>query len=186
MNKAKWREYLEYARSGKAKAIAFVRKNLKHANDSKWVDILEFRELYANDELKPESNQIKKPKGLCYGFIKCSLYPKKSEPCYPSRKHFESDEQYISICRYITWATANGDIKLLKSRKYIPPTYIIHGKLLLVSSPDTFFVPGTPPEILELLDNFYDRTNPLWDKAVHYISRPIYEYQIIGIKRVKN
>jgi hypothetical protein len=35
-----------------------------------------------------------------------------------------------------------------------------------------------PPEIKALANNLYDRTNPLWDKALQYVNKPEFVYEI--------
>jgi hypothetical protein len=41
-----------------------------------------------------------------------------------------------------------------------------------------YFRSDAPPEIKALANNLYDRTNPLWDKAMQYINEPEFVYEV--------
>jgi hypothetical protein len=41
-----------------------------------------------------------------------------------------------------------------------------------------YFRDDAPPEIKALANNLYNRTNPLWDKAMQYLNKPEFVYKI--------
>jgi hypothetical protein len=47
-----------------------------------------------------------------------------------------------------------------------------------------YFRDDAPPEIKALADNLYDRTDPLWDKAMQYINAPEFVYEIKQIRMI--
>ena len=168
------KKYLEYANSAEARAVLFVKKHLKQADNTVWVDILD---CYA-----PAGYETEK---LMFKYVSCELFPRKTTPRYPHRSQFKDEYDYITECRAITWETARKDINMLSLRGYIGRKYKISGvsypkypnlkpgRTMIKPDPDKFFVESAPPEIKALAKNLNDRTDPLWEKAMQYIS-PLY------------
>lgn len=168
-------KYLAYANSEEAYAILFVKKYLKQADSSVWIDILDYD--------APLSYETKR---LMFKSVTCELFPKKTTPRYPTHKQFHNKDDYIIACRAVTWKTANRDIAMLRQKHYAGRRYRIRGMLYqdIEPGPETLFIPSAPPEIKVLAENLNDRTDPLWDIAVQYIQPNRHKFKITGIKRL--
>ena len=164
--------YLPYATSEEALAILFVRKYLKKADNTVWVDILTWdAPLYYN------------PFALEFKQVRCELFPKKTKPKYPPRSNFSGDAEYRLICRAITWEITNRDIKNYRSNGVKGKKYIIDAvRYRLKINSKNYFVDSAPSEIKALAKNLNDRTDPLWEKALKYTRNP-YVFKIMSIKR---
>jgi len=83
------------------------------------------------------------------------------------------------MARAITWETAHKDIEQQKSKSVASRKFKITGISYDKNrSNKDFFREDAPPEIKALANNFYDRTNPLWDKAWQYVNKPEFVYEI--------
>ena len=176
------KQYREYSETEESRAILFVKQHLKQANNQVWIDILKSRELDYWPNLKANSNKTQ-DKGPFFAFVRCELYPRKTQPKYPPKRKDQSPGDYISLCRAITWEAAHQDIEKLSWRGYKGPVYEIFGRVQPIKSA-TLFVPDAPPEIQALAANPNDRTDPLWDKAFRYLTAKE-EFRISGVRRVR-
>ena len=157
--------YSEYARSDEAKAVQFVRQYLNRADDTKWVDILDWRDM---SRIAEEYDIVPEIYGVTlFRRVECELFPKLHVPVYPKRSRFKDDYSYRAACAEATWRTATQDIQTLRGRGYHGPRYSLSGRIEY-QEPPCRFVPGTPPEIMALLDNPNDYTDPLWERAMRY------------------
>lgn len=167
MKDADVRKYLDYARTPEAYAVLFVKKYLDRADSRFWIDILNCDAPAGYDY-----------EHLMFKSVTCELFPRKHVPVYPPRRAFQSEHDYVTTCRALTWEAATGDIAILRRHGYHGAKYRIdgvsfpkHKSRLHLEPPDpaTFFVDGAPPEIKALANNLSDRTDPLWDKAMRYV-----------------
>ena len=184
--KNEYKELLEqfrrYSETQESRAILFVKRHLKQANDKYWVNILKSRELDRYPALKPGADG-KKDEGPFFGFVRCELYPRRTKPDYPPRRKYQSDGAYVTICRALTWEAAHDDIEHLSMRGYKGPIYEIFAELKPIKGAG-LFVPDAPPEIQALAKNPNDRTDPLWDEAVRYLAATE-KFRIRGIRRAR-
>lgn len=165
------KKYLEYANTEEALAILFVKKYLAQAKGH-WVDILD----YQRYEMSKDN--------LHFRFVEGGLYKRKIQPQYPSKSAYTIDgkfdeRRYYLMIRAITWETAHKDIEQQKSKKVASRKFKITGISYEKNrSNKDFFREDAPPEIKALANNLYDRTNKLWDKALQYVNKPEFVYEI--------
>ena len=173
-------QFRRYTQTEESRAILFVKKHLKQADNTVWVNILKCREANFYPSLKPDSD---KDKGPFFEFIRCELYPRKTQPKYPPKRKNQTPEDYVNLCRAITWEAAHNDIDDLAARGYYGPVYEIFGQVKAIPGA-TLFRPDAPPEIQALAANPNDRTDPLWDEAIKYLAARE-EFKIMNIRRAK-
>lgn len=163
--------YREYASSEEAFAVLLVKKHLAQAKGH-WVDVVNCRRY----ELSPDN--------MHFRFVVGGLFKRKIQPDYPLRSAYtingKLDERaYYLMARAITWETAHTDIEQQKAKRVTPLKFEIEGVSYDKNKSSTgYFRDDAPPEIKALADNLYDRTNPLWDNALHYINAPEFVYEI--------
>lgn len=175
--------YLEYANSPEAFAVLFVRKYLKSADTTVWVSVLDY------EAYNPEKLQFKS--------VRCELVPRRTRPRYPSQSGFSSKHDYVMACRAATWEAANRDIAVWYHAGRQGKEFLICGvsypkkKRLLDINPEKFFRPDAPSEIRALANDLSDRTDPLWDKALAWVSPEYagssddgYVFKIRSVKRL--
>jgi hypothetical protein len=164
-------KYLEYASTEEAFAVLFVKKHLAQAKGN-WVDIVDFR------RYEMSSNK------LHFRFVLGGLYKRKIQPQYPAKSAYTIDgrfdeRRYRLMIRAITWKTAHKDIEQQKSKNVASRKFKITGISYDKNrSNKDFFRKDAPPEIKALANNLYDRTNPLWGKALQYVNKPEFVYEI--------
>lgn len=165
------KKYLEYANTEESFAVLFVKKHLAQAKGH-WVDIGNYRRY----EMSPDN--------LHFRFVVGSLYRRKIHPQYLHRSLYTNngkfDERgYYLMTRAITWETAHTDIEQQKIRKVVPLKFEVTGVSYDKNRNNkSYFRDDAPPEIQALADNLYDRTNPLWDRAIQYVNAPEYVYEV--------
>lgn len=165
------KKYLEYAKTEEVFAVLFVKKHLSQA-EGHWVDIIDCRRY----EMSLDN--------LHFRFVVGGLYKRKIQPQYPSKSAYTIDGKfdehgYYLIIRAITWETAHKDIEQQKSKNVAPRNFKITGISYDKNrSNKDFFLEDAPPEIKVLANNLYDRTNPLWDRALQYANKPEFVYEI--------
>jgi hypothetical protein len=163
--------YLKYANTEEAFAVIFVKKHLAQAKGH-WVDIVDCRryEMSSDD--------------LHFRFVVGGLYKRKIKPQYPSKSAYTIDgkfdeRRYYLMTRAITWETAHKDIEQQKSKNVAVSKFKITGVSYDKNrSNKDFFREDASPEIKALANNLYDRTNPLWAKALQYVNKPEFVYEI--------
>lgn len=165
------KKYLEYASTDEAFAVLFVKKNLAQA-EGHWVDIDDCQRYEMSSD------------NLHFRFVVGGLYKRKIQPQYPSKSTFTIDGKfdergYYLMIRAITWETAHKDIEQQKSKKVAASKFKITGVSYDRNRDNkNYFRDDAPPEIKALANNLYDRTNPLWGKAMQYVSEPDFVYKI--------
>jgi len=121
---------------------------------------------------------------LHFRFVVGSLYKRKIQPQYPSKNEYTIDgkfdeRSYYSMTRAITWETANKDIEQQKLKYVAASKFKITGVSYDRNRNNKdYFQDDAPPEIKALAKNLYDRTNPLWEKAMQYVNKPEFVYEI--------
>jgi len=116
----RFRKYLEYASTDEARAVLFVKKNLKKAS-GRWIDIINctpYNSHNIND--------------LEFKLVVCGLFVKKIKPKYPLKENFISngkfkEKEYYLAVRAITWETAHADISEQKSKGIVGDNFEIKG-----------------------------------------------------------
>ena len=165
------KKYLEYANTEEAFAVLFVKKHLAQAKGH-WVDIVDFRRYEISSD------------NLHFRFVVGGLYKRKIQPQYPSKSAYTIDGKfnergYYLMARAITWETAHKDIEQQKSKNVAASKFKITGVSYDKNrSNKDYFRDDAPPEIKALAKDLYDRTNPLWDKAMRYVNKPEFVYEI--------
>lgn len=165
------KKYLEYANTEESFAVLFVKKHLAQAKGY-WVDIGNYRRY----EMSADN--------LHFRFVVGSLYRRKIHPQYPPRSLYtingKFDERgYYLMTRAITWETAHTDIEQQKIKKVVALRFEVTGISYDKNrNSKSYFRDDAPPEIQALADNLYDRTNPLWDRAMQYVNAPEYVYEV--------
>jgi len=165
------KKYLKYARTDEAFAVLFVKKHLAEAKGH-WVDVVNCRRYEMSSEK------------LHFRFVVGGLYKRKIQPQYPSKSAYIIDDKfdqksYYLTIRAITWETAHKDIEQQKSKKRASRRFKINGISYEKNrSNRDFFREDAPPEIKALANNLHDRTNPLWDKALQFVNKPEFVYEI--------
>ena len=153
------KKYIEYANTEEAFAVLFVKKYLPQAKGH-WVDIVDCRRYEMSSDK------------LHFRFV----YPSKS--AYTIDGKFDEHAYYLMI-RAITWETAHKDIEQQKSKNGAARKFKITGVSYDQNrSNRDYFRDDAPPEIKALAKDLYDRTNPLWDKAMQYVNKPKFVYKI--------
>ena len=169
-DKLLWK-YLEYANTEEAFAVLFVKKHLDQAKGH-WVDVLECRRYEMSDD------------DLHFRFVVGGLYKRRIQPQYPPESAYTVDgkfdeRRYYLMIRSITWETAHKDIAQQKSNNVAAVRFKITGVSYDKNRDNKdFFRADAPPEIKALAKNLYDRTDPLWDKAMQYTNEPEFVYKI--------
>jgi len=83
------------------------------------------------------------------------------------------------MVRAITWETAHKDIEQQKSKNVAASKFKITGVSYDINRDNkNYFRDDAPPEIKALANNLYDRTDPLWGKAMQYVREPEFVYRI--------
>ncbi|MCZ2802848.1 hypothetical protein [Vibrio alginolyticus] len=176
MNKNLMEKYRNYAASGEAYAVLFVKENLNRAKGH-WVDIIDFQQY----EMSSNNSHFR--------FVNGGLYKRKITPKYPPKSKFtvngifNKHEYYLAV-RAITWDTAQRDIQKQKSQKVKPIKFNIRG-VCYDKNRNKFFRDEAPHEIKKLAENLSDRTNPLWDVAEDYFATPDFVYEIRHVSITK-
>lgn len=165
------KKYIEYANTDESFAVLFVKKHLIQAKGH-WVDICNYQRYEMSSD------------NLHFRFVVGSLYRRKIHPQYPPRSLYtingKFDERgYYLMTRAITWETAHTDIEQQKNRKVVPLKFEVTGVSYDKNRNNkSYFRDDAPPEIQALADNLYDRTNPLWDRAMQFVNAPEYVYEV--------
>ncbi|WP_205747408.1 hypothetical protein [Desulfopila sp. IMCC35006] len=109
LSEEKLKEYLKYASTDEARAVLFVKKQIKESAGH-WIDIIDCVS-YQNDN----------PNDLEFKLVICGHYKRILKPKYPPKSNFifngklNEKEYYLSV-RAITWETAHKDISQQKSK----------------------------------------------------------------------
>lgn len=83
------------------------------------------------------------------------------------------------MIRAVTWETAHKDIEQQKSKNVVSRNFKITGISYDKNRGNKdFFREDAPPEIKALAKNLYDRTDPLWGRALQYANEPEFVYEI--------
>jgi hypothetical protein len=165
------KKYLEYASTDEAFAVLFVKKHLAQVKGH-WVDIIDCERYEMSGD------------NLHFRSVIGGLYKRKIQPQYPSKSAFTTDGKfdergYYLTIRAITWEAAHKDIKQQKSGKVAATEFKITGVSYDRNRDNkNYFRDDAPPEIKALANNLYNRTNPLWDKAMQYLNKPEFVYKI--------
>jgi hypothetical protein len=170
MNDGLLRKYLDYANTEEAFAVLFVKKHLAQAKGH-WIDVGDCRRYEMSSD------------NFHFRFVAGGLYKRKVVPQYPPRSSYTingsfDEHGYNSMTRAITWAAAHADIEQQKSRNVAPLKFEVKGISYDKNRNAGYFRDDAPPEIKKLADNLYDRTDPLWDKAMKYINEPEFVYEV--------
>ena len=109
LSEEKLRKYLEYASTDEARAVLFIKKQLRKSAGH-WIDVIECVS-YQNDH----------PNELEFKIVICGLYKRKFKPAYPPKKNFTfngklNEREYYLTVRAITWETAHMDISQQKTK----------------------------------------------------------------------
>jgi hypothetical protein len=165
------KKYLEYANTEEAFAVLFVKRHLTQAAGH-WVDIVDCQRYEMSED------------NLHFRFVEGGLYKRRIQPQYPSKSAYTIDgkfdeHSYYLMARAITWETAHKDIEQQKSKKVKASKFKITGVSYDKNRGNNdYFRDDAPMEIKALADNLYDRTNPLWNKALQYVNEPEFVYKI--------
>lgn len=165
------KKYLEYASTGKAFAVLFVKRNLAQAKGH-WIDIFDYQRYEMSSD------------NLHFKFVTGGLYKRTIQPQYPSKSAYTingkfNERAYYLMARVITWETAHRDIEQQKSKNIAPRKLKITGIIYDKNRDNNgFFREDAPPEIKALANNINDRTNPLWDRALKYANKPEFVYAV--------
>ena len=90
-----------------------------------------------------------------------------------------NERGYYLMIRAITWEAAHKDIEQQKSKKVAASKFKITGVSYDRNRDNkNYFRDDAPAEIKALANNLYDRTNPLWGKAMQYVNEPELVYKI--------
>jgi len=171
MNDKLLKKYLKYTNTDEAFAVLFVKKHLAETKGH-WVDIVDCRRYEMSSD------------NLHFRFVVGGLYKRKIQPQYPSKSAYTIDGRfdehgYYMMVRAVTWETAHKDIEQQKSKNAASRNFKITGVSYDKNRNNKdFFREDAPPEIKALANNLYDRTNPLWDKALRYVNKPEFVYEI--------
>lgn len=165
------KKYLEYANTEESFAVLFVKKHLAQAKGH-WVDIVDCRRYEMSSD------------NLHFRFVVGGLYKRKIKPQYPSKSAYTSggkfdERRYYLMVRAITWETAHNDIEQQKSKNTPSRKFKITGISYDKNrSNKDFFREDAPLAIKALANNLNDRTNPLWNRALQYVNKPEFVYEI--------
>jgi hypothetical protein len=165
------KRYRDYASTEEAFAVLLVKEHLAQAKDH-WIDVVNCRRF----EMSPDN--------MHFRFVVGGLFKRMIHPQYPPRSAYTTsgkfDERaYYLMTRAITWETAHVDIEQQKAQKVSPLKFEIKGVSYDKNAGSKgYFRDDAPPEIKALADNLYDRTNPLWDRAMQYINAPEFVYEV--------
>jgi hypothetical protein len=165
------KKYLEYANTEEAFAVLFVKKHLAQAKGN-WIDIVDCRRYEMSSDK------------LHFRFVVGGLYKRKIKPHYPSKSAYTTngkfdERRYYLMVRAITWEAAHKDIEQQKSKNVASRKFKITGISYDKNrSNKDFFREDAPPEIKALANNLNDRTNRLWDRALKYVNKPEFVYEI--------
>lgn len=164
-------KYLEYANTEEAFAVLFVKKHLAQAKGH-WVDIVDYQRYEMSSD------------NLHFRYVVGGLYKRKIQPQYPSKSAYTIDgkfdeREYYLMIRAITWETAHKDIEQQKYKNVASRKFKITGISYDKNRGNkNYFRDDAPPEIKALAKDLFDRTNPLWDKAMQYVNEPEFVYKI--------
>lgn len=163
--------YREYASTEEAFAVLFVKMNLAQAKGH-WIDVVKSQRYeMSSDELH-------------FKFVEGGLYKRKIHPQYPPKSAYTingrfNEREYYFMTRAITWEAAHKDIEQQKSKNIRPLAFEVTGVSYDKNQGNTnFFRDDAPPEIKALANNLYDRTDPLWNRAMRYIIEPEFVYEV--------
>ena len=166
-------KYLEYANSPESFAVLFVKKYLLNAKGC-WIDILDLDE---NAHFLAEELEFRS--------VTCELFPRKIQPKYPPKKPDETNDEYLQICRAITWETAHLDINTQRMQGYKGSVYELTGGML-----------RKKVTRIEYRKRIFHPEDPLDDRYPTYacgetgtdpfpITEYQYQYRLRCIKRIK-
>jgi hypothetical protein len=173
-------KYSKYAMSDKGKATLFVKKHLKKANNTVWIEIIE----------------IDAPKHYEIGYMQfktvvCELFPRTIKSQYPPKRQYPDKNDYNMICRAIDWETAEKDIKAQKRKGTKGIKYRIEGAIILNQKDrPPMFIKSAPDSIKALANDIKDKSSPAWEVAYKYLSPEYmdydeYQYKIKKINKIE-
>ena len=173
------RKYRAYASSEDAFAILFTKKNLNQTKGH-WVDIDDSRRYEMSSD------------NFHFRYVIGGLYKRKLKPQYPSKSEYTvngifDEHKYYLMTRAITWETANKDIEQQKSKKIKATKFKITGVSYDKNrGNNNYFRDDAPPEIKALAKDLSNRTDPLWDRAIQYATKPEFVYKIKQARIIKS
>jgi len=165
------KKHLKYANSEESFAVLFTKKHLIQAKGH-WIDIIDFNRYEMSSD------------NLHFRFVEGGLYKRKLKPRYPSKATYTingkfNEHEYYMMARAITWETAHKDIEQQKSKNVAAREFKITGVSYDKNRHNkNYFRDDAPQEIKALAKDINNRTNPLWDKAIHYFNEPEFVYKI--------
>lgn len=167
-NKIKYdSEYISYVLNGDSAAVFIVRDVVKSIDTSgMWIDVLKTSG-YKNEDQKWD-----------FSSITIELFPRKMKVVYP-------EDASIDDKKYITWKTANEDIKKQREKGYKGKRYVICPKLVNKNQ-------GKTKIVEKIWNKKFERYVPKdWarsaDCEIHKKKIPVkpkWEYYIISIKKL--
>jgi hypothetical protein len=109
LTEEKLKKYLEYASTDEARAVLFVKKQLKKSAGH-WIDVI--------DCVPYQSDNVN---DLEFKLVVCGLYKRRLKPDYPPKNNFTingklNEREYYLTVRATTWETAHTDISQQKTK----------------------------------------------------------------------
>ncbi|AKG72662.1 Uncharacterised protein [Serratia fonticola] len=175
MDNSLLKRYRKYARTEEAFAVLFVKQNLSQSKGH-WIEISNCQRYEMSFD------------NLHFRFVTGNLYKRKIHPRYPPKSLYTTDGKFDEhlMARAITWETAHKDIEQQKSKRVKPIKFEITGVSYDKNKGKKgYFRDNAPEEIKALAKNLYDRTNPLWDKAMQYINEPEFVYKVRQVRIIE-
>lgn len=123
------KDYQDYVHSDEALIVYLVRKYVdKIETKSMWIDVINFDAWAINKKWginrEWESNDKKKKS---FNYFVIELFKRKINPIYPNEKEYSEKEKdnYIRICKALTWEASHTDIKQQRENGKRGPMYLV-------------------------------------------------------------
>lgn len=162
-------EYISYIQHGESAAVFITRDIVKSIKTKgKWIDVLDV------------DGQINDYGRWDFKSFSVELFPRKTQPVYPA---YANDEEK----KYITWQTANADIKNLREKGYKGVKFEIFPKLVNLNKGKyeiiraiwnkafNGWVPNNPEKYFTSSCEWRERKIPI---------KPKWDYHILKIRRL--
>ena len=163
-------EYIRYVESGRSAAVFVVRDVVQAVNTSgKWIDIISL------------DHHKEYPNGNAFNWIVCELFHRKLQPEY-------TDDD-LAYNRYITWQTAQTDIRQQRCKGYNGPKFLVLCRLINHNNGKCVNM-----TLIGITKTYRDSDGEVWEsqepieepETIKAPLAPDWEYRITALKRLND
>lgn len=168
------KRYSNYIKTEESQVVFFVKVNVNDLDTkSKWIDVVGY------------DYRLRSYGRSGFNYMIVELFDRIILPKYPKKTQDQSDAEYTSLCRAITWEVAHEDISKQRTEGIRGPIYLIA---------TTLYNKNRGKKIIEMKPFWneeyggFDHTGkvPTTEKAVEKDMEPEWVYKISGLKQIND